>query len=84
MGRVPYSDRAIRKAGETVIGPDLALPDVGMHEKESSVRRLRVKEFAALYGICESTVRVWVRTGSVEFEQPAGKGGAIFVLLTGD
>lgn len=53
----------------------------GMPKEGAPVRRLRVKEFAALYGVCESTVRAWIRGGKVKFEQPAGKRGTILIIV---
>lgn len=66
---------ACRKEAKTsvVCDPD-RVPAAGV-----GLKLLRVKEYAALYGVCESTVREWIRNGKVQFEQPAGKRGRIFI-----
>ncbi len=79
MARIPYSEEAVGKASEATVGSDLASPDAGIPKQKAPMRLMRVKEFAAFYGVSESTVRAWIRDGKVKYLQPGCKNGAIFI-----
>jgi len=79
MAGLSRTDKAIaeaceRAALESVVGADDRVPT-----PPTGVARLCIKEYATLYGVHASTVRRWIRAGRLQFEQPAGRGGRIFL-----
>lgn len=76
MARLSRSERACESACRAEI-------TAGVGQIDPAVQKagpyLRVRDFAEVYGVSESTVREWIRKGRLKFKQPAGKGGIIFV-----
>lgn len=79
MGRADKILRNLEQKCGKAVADRVVAADVAVHPPRVSVKLLRVKEFAQLYGVSESTVREWIKKGKVQFEQPAGKRGRIFL-----
>lgn len=51
-------------------------------EDMSTTQRFTVKEAADHFKVTSLTIRRWIEAGKLKFEQPAGRGGKITVLVS--
>jgi hypothetical protein len=80
MEGLSRTDKAISAACREAAKTGMACPGDRVQEKETGLKKLCVKEYAQWRGISESTVRRWIRTGILKYEQPAGKGGLVRII----
>lgn len=71
---------SVEKGLQSEIAGRVAEAGCRMREETPGLKYLSIGEAAARLGVCEMTIRRYLKKGSLSFGQPGGKGGRIFVL----